>query len=204
MGNLEAIRFLIPGDDSRERVAPCLPVDGFEVGERRVAVTGQQAVQVIFGEMAVKVVILKVITAGQDGPTAVLKGPSYDVIRPRAVLRMETETMVGEGSSLPESRFTLADGIHQLSVPAAQFRLILDELAHLVREGFTGPTRYIGVVLDCLNKTHERGRVVEIHRAASFLTVAIGIEKSFRCFLGVIDLMFEVDGGSPMRSQRGR
>ena len=76
MGNLEAIRFLIPGDNSRERVAPCLPVDGFEVGERRVAVTGQQAVQVIFGKMVVRQLIaLKVVTAGEDGPTAVLKGP---------------------------------------------------------------------------------------------------------------------------------
>ena len=36
--------------------------------------------------------------------------------------------------------FTLADGIHQFGVPAAHLRLILDELAHLVREGFTGPT----------------------------------------------------------------
>ena len=66
--------------------------------------------------------------------------------------------------------FTLADGIHQFGVPAAQFRLILDELAHFVRKRFTGPTRYIGVVLDRLNQTHERGRIVEIHRAASFLT----------------------------------
>ena len=120
---------------------------------------------------------------------------------------MEAEAVVGEGSALLEGRFfvlCLADCVHQLGVPAAHLGLVLDELADLGREGFTGPARYDGVVLDRLNQPHERGRVVEIHRAASFLTVAIGIEKSFRCFLGVIDLMFEVDGGSPMRSQRGR
>ena len=147
MGNLEAIRFLIPGDDSRERVAPCLPVDGFEVGERRVAVTGQQAVQVIFGEMAVKVVILKVIAAGQDGPPVILVRIADDVIGSRTDLRMEAEAVVGEGSALLEGRFfvlCLADCVHQLGVPAAHLGLVLDELADLGREGSPAPLDTMG------------------------------------------------------------
>ena len=91
-----------------------------EVGERRSSRNCEPAGRPgVFGPSSVRQLIaLKVVTAVEDGSNRrPSKRPSYDVIRPRAVLRfMEAEAVVGEGSALTESRFTLADGIHQLKL----------------------------------------------------------------------------------------